>query len=83
MMPAAATALDVDHVLTFDEVYTAHVGFVWRVLRGLGVAPEQLEDAAQDVFMFVHRRLSTFVGSAAIKTWLFSFSRRIAWRYRR
>ena len=83
MMPAAATALEVDRGLTFDEVYTAHVGFVWRVLRGLGVAPEQLEDAAQDVFMIVHRRLATFEGRAAITTWLFSIARRIAWRYRR
>jgi RNA polymerase sigma-70 factor (ECF subfamily) len=81
--PVAAGELEVEHVLTFDEVYTAHVAFVWRVLRTLGVAPEQLEDAAQDVFVIVHRRLAGFEGRAAITTWLFAITRRIASRYRR
>ena len=80
---AAATQLDVERVLTFDEVYTAHVAFVWRVLRGFGVAPEQLEDAAQDVFVIVHRRLASFEGRAAITTWLFAITRRVASHYRR
>jgi RNA polymerase sigma-70 factor (ECF subfamily) len=81
----AATAHQLDAVpaQTFDEVYTAHVAFVWRVLRGLGVAPDQLEDAAQDVFVIVHRRLASFEGRAAITTWLFAIARRIASRYRR
>jgi len=83
IMPAAAAQLDVERPMTFDEVYTAHVAFVWRVLRALGVAPEQLEDAAQDVFVIVHRRLASFEGRAAITTWLFAITRRIASRYRR
>ena len=84
--PAAAASsesIPLAHHLSFDEVYTAHVAFVWRVLRALGVAPEQLEDAAQDVFVIVHRRLADFEGRSAITTWLFAITRRIASRYRR
>jgi RNA polymerase sigma-70 factor (ECF subfamily) len=81
--PMATAELDAAPVQTFDDVYREHVAFVWRVLRGLGVAPAQLEDAAQDVFVIVHRRLASFEGRAAITTWLFAISRRIASRYRR
>jgi len=67
----------------FDEVYAAHVGFVWRVLRTLGVPDEQIEDAVQDVFVVVHRRLAEWQGRAAITTWLFAIARRIAGAHRR
>lgn len=83
-MTAIAAPID-DGVVTpaFDEVYASHVGFVWRVLRACGVAPEQLEDAAQDVFVVVHRRLPEFEGRSAITTWLFAITRRVAARHRR
>jgi RNA polymerase sigma-70 factor (ECF subfamily) len=68
---------------SFDEVYTRHVAYVWRVLRTLGVATAQLEDAAQDVFVIVHRRLGEFEGRAAMTTWLFAIARRVASTYRR
>jgi len=88
-MPAVAHALDhtsglaeVD-VPSFDEVYAAHVAFVWRVVRTFGVADPQLEDAVQDVFVVVHRRLSEWQGRAAITTWLFAIARRVASSHRR
>src|SRR5690349_7953514 len=63
---------------TFDDVYTAYAGFVWRVLRGMGVSDVQVEDAVQDVFMVVHRRLGEFDGVGSIKTWLFQITYRTA-----
>lgn len=48
---------------------------MWRVLRALGVPDAQLEDAVQDVFVVVHRRLSEWQGRAAITTWLFAIWR--------
>lgn len=69
--------------LSFDEVYEKHVAFVWRVLRACGVPADQLEDAAQDVFVVVHRRLRDFEGRSAITTWLFAITRRVAARHRR
>src|SRR6186997_1961399 len=89
-MPAMAHALDSRpvpkveiEIPTFDAVYTAHVAFVWRVLRTFGVAEPQLEDAVQDVFVVVHRRLSEWEGRAAITTWLFAIARRVASAHRR
>lgn len=70
-------------VPTFDEVYAEHVAFVWRVLRACGVPPDLLEDAAQDVFVVVHRRLAEFEGRSAITTWLFAITRRVASSHRR
>ena len=87
-MPAVAHALepavqDVARSLVFDEVYTSHVAFVWRTLRTFGVVDAQLEDAVQDVFVVVHRRLPEWEGRAAITTWLFAIARRVASSHRR
>jgi RNA polymerase sigma-70 factor (ECF subfamily) len=84
-MPAVAHMVDVDvlPLPSFDEVYEAHFAFVWRVLRTFGVPDTALEDAAQDVFVVVHRRLSEFEGRAAVTTWLFAIARRIACTHRR
>ena len=68
---------------TFDEIYAAHFAFVWRILRTFGVAEPALEDAVQDVFVVVHRRLPEFEGRAQITTWLFAIARRVAGSYRR
>jgi len=70
-------------VPSFDDVYTAHVAFVWRTLRTFGVTESQIEDAVQDVFVVVHRRLPEWEGRAAITTWLFAIARRIASGVRR
>ena len=80
---AAPLAAAPAEALAFDEVYAQHVGFVWRVLRTFGVPDAQLEDAAQDVFVVVHRRLADFEGRAAIRTWLFAIARRVAGAHRR
>ena len=51
-----------------EEIYRAHFGFVWAVLRRLGVPDRDLEDVAQDVFIVVHRRLPEFEGRASTRT---------------
>lgn len=70
-------------VPSFDEVYDAHVAFVWRVLAAMGLRDAQLEDGVQDVFVVVHRKLGEFEGRAAITTWLFAIARRVASTHRR
>jgi RNA polymerase sigma-70 factor (ECF subfamily) len=69
--------------LTLAEVYRAHAGFVWRVVRRLGVAEEALEDVVHDVFLVVHRRLGDYDGRAALTTWLFGVARGVASNHRR
>lgn len=67
----------------FAAVYRAHHDFVWRTLQHLGVDRARVDDATQDVFLVVHRRLAQFTNRAAVRTWLFEIARRIASRYRR
>lgn len=68
---------------SFADVYRAHHAFVWRTLRHLGVDADRIDDAVQDTFLVVHRRLAEFEGRAALRTWLFEIARRVAGRYRR
>jgi RNA polymerase sigma-70 factor (ECF subfamily) len=72
-----------DPVPTFDEVYGAHARFVWRVLRGMGIREAGIDDAVQDVFIVVHRRLPEFDGKHALSTWLFAIAYRVACDHRR
>jgi RNA polymerase sigma-70 factor (ECF subfamily) len=70
---------------SFDiqQVYAAHFQYVWRCLRGLGVSEHALEDAAQDVFIVVQRKLSSFDGNhALLTTWLYEIALRVGRRYR-
>lgn len=77
---AAATAAP---ALDFTAVYDEHFAFVWRSLRRLGVPDRLLDDAAQDVFIVVHRRLGEFEGRSTLKSWLFAIARRVAHDHRR
>jgi len=67
----------------FDQVYRENAGFVWRVLRGMGIREPAVEDAVQDVFIVVHRRLPDFDGRASVRTWLFEIAYRVACEQRR
>lgn len=69
--------------LELAEIYTQHAGFVFRVLRGMGVPEAAVDDAVQDVFLVVHRRLPEFDGRARVTTWLFQIALHVALSYRR
>lgn len=68
---------------TFEDTYDRHFDFVYLTLRRLGVDTAQLDDATQDVFVVVYRKLDEFAFRSGIKTWLFAIALRIAPRYRR
>jgi RNA polymerase sigma-70 factor (ECF subfamily) len=70
-------------IQSFLEVYRDNCAFVWRSLRRLGVREADLEDACQEVFVVVHRRLEDFDGSSSTKTWVFEIARRVAAAHRR
>lgn len=83
-IPAAArVTVETLETLEFTAVYDEHFAFVWRSLRRLGVPPRALDDAAQDVFIVVHRRLAEFEGRSSVKSWLFGIARRVAHDHRR
>lgn len=70
-------------VPSLAEVYDQHAAMVWRTLRALGVDEAAVDDAVQDVFLVVHRRLADFEGRSALSTWIYGIARRVASQYRR
>lgn len=77
-------AVDADgEELGAEQVYALHADFVWRTLQHLGVRNSDLEDLGQEVFVTVHRRLSTFDGRSKLTTWLFGICLHLVQRHRR
>lgn len=68
---------------TFAQIYESQVDFVWRNLSRLGVAPASVDDATQDVFLVVHKKLHSFRPDASLKAWLAAIAVRVAHDYRR
>lgn len=68
---------------TFEEVYDEHADQIWRALRRLGVPDASVDDALQDVFVVVHRRLGEFQGRSSLRTWLFGIALGVARNHRR
>lgn len=69
--------------VTLGDIYKAHFDFVWRNLRRMGVPQASMDDAAQDVFLVVHRKLAGFQQRSSVKTWLFGIVSRVAHDHRR
>jgi RNA polymerase sigma-70 factor (ECF subfamily) len=67
----------------FERLYAEHFDFVWRSLRRLGVKAEDLDDAAQDVFIVFLRRRAEFRGQSSQRTWLFGIATNVTHEYRR
>lgn len=67
----------------FAAIYAAHFSYVWRTLGRLGVREAELEDAAQEVFVVVHRRLDSYDPARPIKPWLCGIAHRVATAERR
>jgi RNA polymerase sigma-70 factor (ECF subfamily) len=65
------------------QIYAEHSDFVWRNLRRMGVQESAMDDAVQEVFLVVHRRLADFEARSKIKTWLFGIVLRVAQTQRR
>ena len=63
----------------FRGVYDAHVAFVWRNLRRLGVMDRDVEDKCQEVFVVAHRRWAEFSDRGhGPRAWLFQIVLRVA-----
>lgn len=66
----------------FAAVYRTRREFVLRVLARHGVPETSREDAAQEVFVVVHRRWSDWQ-RGSIESWLYGITRRVAATSRR
>ncbi|MDX2018911.1 MAG: sigma-70 family RNA polymerase sigma factor [Deltaproteobacteria bacterium] len=69
--------------LSVDSIYDSHAHFVWLTLQRMGIWASDLEDACQDVFIVVHRRLHTYDRAAKLTAWLFGICLKVAAAYRR
>lgn len=60
----------------------AHFDFIWRALRGLGVAPASADDAAQQVFWIASQKVHA-IAPGAERSFLFSTAVGVAANHRR
>jgi len=74
---ARAAALEV------DRIFREHGPFVWRALRRLGVGAGDVDDACQEVFVVVYRKLGEYEGRSQLRTWLYGIAVRVAAAQRR
>lgn len=66
-----------------DAIYEEYADFLYAVLRRLGLGEAQAEDALQDVFIVVHRRIESFEGRGTMRSWLYGIAVRVAREHRR
>lgn len=62
---------------------TALAKRLWRVLRHCGVPDDDLDDAVQETFLVVFRRLPQFEAKASLRTWIYAVAVRVASTRRR
>jgi RNA polymerase sigma-70 factor (ECF subfamily) len=84
LCPAEPGPLPVEtaEISEFSAIYARYFRAMWRALRRLGVEPAGLDDAVQDVFVVVHRRLAEFDGRS-LRGWLYAIAVRVASDHRR
>jgi RNA polymerase sigma-70 factor, ECF subfamily len=73
LSPSAQPALDAALARVFDQ----HADFVWRVLKRLGTPSADLEDALQEVFLVVARKLPEYQERGEMRAWLFAIARQV------
>lgn len=67
----------------FRLIFETECSFVWNTLRRLGIPDRDADDAAQDVFVVVHRHLHEFDPTRPLRPWLFGICYRVALAHRR
>lgn len=77
-MEWAENATSPREVPSFEVIYEDYADFLYAALRRLGLSPTGAEDALQDVFLVVHRRLHTFEGRGSLRSWLYGVAVRVA-----
>jgi RNA polymerase sigma-70 factor, ECF subfamily len=81
---AAVRACDNAHANTdFAALFAEHAPHIWRAVRNLGVREADIEDVCQEVFVVVHRKLATFEGRSALRTWIYGIALRVVADYRK
>src|SRR5882724_1123301 len=64
-------------------IFSEHADLVWRSMERLGVPVSDIDDALQEVFLVVYRRIAEYEDRGLIRAWLFSISRQVARHFHR
>ena len=76
--PAVSRAERTLPLSEFKELFVAEFSWVCRTLRRLGVRQNDLEDAAQQVFVSVHEKFESYDRARPVRPWLAAFAYRVA-----
>jgi RNA polymerase sigma-70 factor (ECF subfamily) len=82
-MTRASEPIAATRVPSFDELYDAEFGFVWRTVRALGASAAERDDLVQEVFLVVHKRLPAFEPRGSLRSWLYGIVRLVVMRSHR
>ncbi|MEQ1746308.1 MAG: RNA polymerase sigma factor [Saprospiraceae bacterium] len=55
----------------FEDIFEQHQNSVFNLCLHYLQNAEDAEEAAQDIFVKIHARLSTFAGKSSLKTWVY------------
>jgi RNA polymerase sigma-70 factor, ECF subfamily len=80
---AGDTARDAAVTAAFRALFSEHARFAWRALVNFGLPPSEAEDACQEVFVVVLRRLEEGTVPEEPRAWLYSICWRVSAGYRR
>jgi len=69
---------------TLAALFQEHARFIWRVVAGHGVAPADVQDVTQEVFLVAFRKLDDWdPARSAAASWLYAIAIRVAANHRR
>ncbi|HYQ29854.1 MAG TPA: sigma-70 family RNA polymerase sigma factor [Polyangiaceae bacterium] len=60
----------------FQAVYVRYFDFVWASARRLGVDSSAIDDVVQEILIAIHGNLHTLQRPEALKSWVYSVTRR-------
>jgi len=66
---------------SFEEIYKACSGYVYNVVYRILGNQQSAEEATQDVFLIIYRKLSTFRFASSFKTWVYRIAVNISINY--
>jgi RNA polymerase sigma-70 factor, ECF subfamily len=71
------------HVMRFYGVYREQVDYVWRLVFLLGIPRPDVDDAVQEVFLVIHRRLEEFPPPGPPRRWIRVVTLQVCRNYQR
>ena len=75
--PEPTAALQAQHARV-AQLFAEHADFVFRLLRRFGTPEIELEDALQEVFLIVARKLPDYEERGGMRAWLFAIARQVS-----